>query len=891
MSLVKQLMIRAGADFSQMRTELIKARKDLDKFRSGINRTVAGIGAALAGIGAGITLGSAMADAIKFEALMGTLSQTLGRSANDFVKWQQTVGDAMGFSKLEAVEMANNYSLRLKSIAKDEQDLLKKTTDLIKAAAIIRSKTGMSSIEISDRMRSAMNQEADGADELGINVRVAAIQQSNAYKMLANNAPWDSMNEGLKKTILYHHILESTTNNFGTEIAQNTALLKGGFVAALGDTRLALGQAFLPILNIALPLLTRMARAAEVAFIKVAALMRALFPKSNIAAGAATTAVVDSQESSVSGLGDAYKDAAGAADKAGKAAKKAAGSVAGFDEVNILADPKEAAGGGDEPIGGVDIPAFDPGSFADPTLQVTEQVGAMVEKIKGLLSKVNFNPLIEAFGKLKTAVAPITATLFDGLKWLWDNILVPLGKWTIEDFLPAFLTAIAGALTVLNPLLTTFQTLGIWLWDNFLKQIATWTGAAIVASLNSLGGALTTIGNWMSKNQSVVTVTTAAVGLFFGAWKVVELMAFIQTSGGLALAFAKITTAIKAATVAKIANAYQTVVLSAMYAKDLVVAIAASTVELIKSAARWVASTAAMVANKIALGASTVAQWSMTAATIAWNVAAGIGAAVTTAFGVAMAILTSPITLVIAAIALLVVGIILLVKHWDEVKIVAGKVWDWIKGVWSVAYKWLDDKVIKPIADGFSGMWDGVTEAVGNAWETVKSVWGNVTQWFSSNVLVPFANMHLAIFNGIIDGVNWVIRALNKIKFDIPDWVPGIGGKSFAINLEEVPKLPKFQTKLARGGIFDTKTDIGNNRVAGESGSELVMPLENTGFVEKVASALGTAVMTAMQMSQGQNQGKGETVIQMDGRVLARAIQPYLSNESGRLGGSLITTT
>lgn len=102
MSLVKQLMIRAGADFSQMRTELIRARQDLEKFKGGITRTIAGIGAALAGIGAGFTIGRAMEDAIKFEALMGTLSHTLGRSQGDFIKWQKTVGDAMGFSKLES---------------------------------------------------------------------------------------------------------------------------------------------------------------------------------------------------------------------------------------------------------------------------------------------------------------------------------------------------------------------------------------------------------------------------------------------------------------------------------------------------------------------------------------------------------------------------------------------------------------------------------------------------------------------------------------------------------------------------------------------------------------------------------------------------------------------
>jgi hypothetical protein len=73
------------------------------------------------------------------------------------------------------------------------------------------------------------------------------------------------------------------------------------------------------------------------------------------------------------------------------------------------------------------------------------------------------------------------------------------------------------------------------------------------------------------------------------------------------------------------------------------------------------------VKDVIVKGASTLATWAMTAATRAWNIAAGIAAAVTTAFGVAMAILTSPITLVILAIAALGVGIYYLTKHWDNV--------------------------------------------------------------------------------------------------------------------------------------------------------------------------------------------------------------------------------
>ena len=64
---------------------------------------------------------------------------------------------------------------------------------MMEVAAVVANKRGMTMEEVSDRIRSAMNGEADGADELGVNVRIAAIKQSQAYQEMANGAPWDKL--------------------------------------------------------------------------------------------------------------------------------------------------------------------------------------------------------------------------------------------------------------------------------------------------------------------------------------------------------------------------------------------------------------------------------------------------------------------------------------------------------------------------------------------------------------------------------------------------------------------------------------------------------------------------------------------------------------------------
>ena len=91
-----------------------------------------------------------------------------------------------------------------------------------------------------------------------------------------------------------------------------------------------------------------------------------------------------------------------------------------------------------------------------------------------------------------------------------------------------------------------------------------------------------------------------------------------------------------------------------------------------------------------------------------------------------------------------------------------------------------------------------------------------------------FRNFFKDFVNVIISGVNALIKGLNKISFDIPDWVPAIGGNKFGFNIPLIPKL-------AQGGVIDKPTLA----MVGEAGKEAVMPLENnTAWIDKLADKL-----------------------------------------------------
>ncbi len=193
----------------------------------------------------------------------------------------------------------------------------------------------------------------------------------------------------------------------------------------------------------------------------------------------------------------------------------------------------------------------------------------------------------------------------------------------------------------------------------------------------------------------------------------------------------------------------------------------------------------------IIIGSIAAAVGLVNAAILIWNVIGNIGtvvmaalSAATAVLAVAIAFLTSPIGIAIAAIAALIAAGILLYKNWDTVKEKAVSIWNAIK-------------------------------------DTIKGVINSILEGIES------------MCNGVIKGINFVINALNGLHFDIPDWVPELGGKTFGFN---IPTLSTVTLpRLAKGGIVDGLTPL----IAGEAGKEAIIPLENnTGWIEMISARI-----------------------------------------------------
>jgi hypothetical protein len=441
---LRNLLVRVGADISGLAKGMAQAQKTLEKFEKSVGKIGKGIKGqlvgALAGIGGAFMVKEGVQDAMRYEALMTTLGESMGKGRQEFIKWQEQVGNSFGFSKLEGADLANKLALNFKAIATSQEDLTQKTIKMMEIAAVIHNKRGMLMTEVSDRIRSAMNQEADGADELGVNVRIAAIQQSKAYAMMADGRPWDQLSTQMQKAILYSHILESVSKNLGTTMQDTTGLRMSAFTASLADVRLALGQAFLPIIYQVLPYLTAMANALRRVIEVVGMFFRALgWGFGGGSTGAGTTFDIDAMggtADAIGGIGDAAEKAGKKAKKAGKDAKS---GVAGFDELNMLPEPSadtpSAGGGGGGGAGGgaAQLPTGSPyDSLNDPM----DFLPKVTKKIKDLADTIReFFKSSEGFKTLKEGLYEIGEAL-DGI--FTGKGMKAFGKAFMED-MPDFI--------------------------------------------------------------------------------------------------------------------------------------------------------------------------------------------------------------------------------------------------------------------------------------------------------------------------------------------------------------------------------------------------------------------------------------------------------------------
>lgn len=152
---------------------------------------------------------------------------------------------------------------------------------------------------------------------------------------------------------------------------------------------------------------------------------------------------------------------------------------------------------------------------------------------------------------------------------------------------------------------------------------------------------------------------------------------------------------------------------------------------------------------------------------------------------------------------------------------------DWLNGL----LDWIDKKTngkLKPLITGIkaivTAVFGNIKQTVGNVIDDIKTIFSGLIKFISGvfsgdfdkawegikDIFKGIWNTIIDLLNGsiniIIKGLNWLIKQMNKISFDVPSWVPFVGGKSIGVNIDYISEnvLPH----LAKGAVIPANDEF-----------------------------------------------------------------------------------
>lgn len=653
-----------------------------------------------------------------------------------------------------------------------------------------------------------------------------------------------AFSEGLKNAYNYSKGISGTLASAMDSLATKSLTMKNQMGAALGSLLETITPILLAIINLA----TRAAQA-----------LSALF--SAIGGGQYLVA----------------NDVAQSWDKAAGAAAKYKNQILGFDEINRLDEP--SGGGG----GGID---------ASNMFHVEELPGwaqAISDKFNELKDSLDFTNLKESWDKLKESASELGSTIMSGLGWAWDNILVPLAKWTISSLAPKLIDLLATAFEFLNSALQALAPIFEPFWENVLKPFFEFVGELVLTGLDELIDLLQDLADLLNGEISFGDFISGLDGvqaalLALGGVLVISALGNATTAVSTFVTSVAKQVPVLASNLAKMAKA---AAVGALAVFDGVM-IAYDVTKLKEASDTYTAAQEAHN-NEMETALSAYAQlYEDKGKEAADQWAAMVYEIDTTnmSFEEAQAAIAQKIE-----------------TYWEDVP---QNMWEGFKQGWDYYFGENGVGLWQLFKDAFEGVLTWLRDFLGiHSPSTVfEDIGTNIVQGLIDGFDAQwdiFLTGAQALWDGFKTWVaGWSLPAptLPHIKLTYDEYDPSTGlGKALKKFLN-ITQVPKFNVEwYADGGIHDLS--MGSLFVAGEAGAEIVTNMGNgkTGVtnVEQMEAAVAngnTNVVNAVYAMANmivKAVNEIDPDITLDGQSLAQQMYPYTNAYANRRGSGLVT--
>lgn len=759
----------------------------------------------------------------------------------------QAVGDyidanarALGMSRSAAAQFSAVYG-NLFSVWADQKTNAELTAQYLNMTAVVASKSGRTVEDVQERVRSGLLGNTEAIEDLGVFVNVKTIEMTDAFKRMADGRSWEQLGAYEQQQIRTMAILEQTTQKYGTTVANTTALTRAQYKAAYEDMQATWGQFVNVVLMPVLKVVTQIMNIITAGLRAIAGITGKTIETSQIQSATAND--------TANAIGGAVDNQEALTDATKKTAKEQKKLLAGFDDIQILSQNAAESGGAGAGAGAVG------GGVADLGLTGGGGTGGQEEGISTMLATI--------MGIVGGAMVALGVLLIFNGHIGWGIGFIIAGAATLGvsaaavgnadiDFSQQFssiMAMVGGSLLALG-LVLFFKTKSPIAHKIGLGMIIAGAGVLAVSAVqiaaNAIGGE---IGDMLHGIIAIASGFLLAIGLIMlFSGKITPLSIGLTITGAVGLAS---EVALYPDAVIESLRGWLGAILALLSTALLVIGIIMCATSHITPL-----SIGLIIAGAVGLASVAAVNWNFIVQQMQGT------------FGKIMAIVSA---------GLIVIGLLIIfASGGTALGLGLGLIIAGAAGLATVvAFNW--NYIV----------------------EKVKEVWGNIKTFWNENIAPIFTKewwLELAkkCGNGLIDGfegavngiigmfekmINWIVNGLNKISFDVPDWVPGIGGKTFGFNISKVKFNRVDIPPLAQGTVVPPNRKF------------LAMLGDNTKEHEIVSpvSTMKQAFTEAM-IELGGNFGGGNTevVLEIDGREFGRAVVEQGNRENRRIGTRLV---
>ena len=465
-------------------------------------------------------------------------------------------------------------------------------------------------------------------------------------------------------------------------------------------------------------------------------------------------------DSTIASVGDVANDTSSALEEGAESAKKLKSYMMGFDELNVL---NPDSGSSTEDTSG----EFD---FALPEYDflsgvTNEKIEGIIETVKeffkplteliemtvGWAKELDLEPISKGFEELGSSLESIGGEIFDTLSWVYEDVLLPLEEWSIEEGLPTTIGLLANAFDLLGKVLSPIRE-GLKELMTDLDPIFEWIGEVVIVAFDGVASGFEKVAQVFSEKSPEITSIFTGIGdvvskLWAGLEPIADAVLFVFDllldlfGDFVAINWTYLidTTSSFVDIIAGFANgdwdqiwsgitgifeAYWTAVI------DRITAVWDFMVELFTPVATWFDTNVIQPVSDFFKGL-----WKNISKFFSnlWDDIVAVWDKVATWFDDTV---VQPIVNFFAPIV-------------ESISAFFEGCWLIVQAVWLVVATWFNDTVVTPVADFFKGLWEDVSGFFTSLWDDVKKIWKGVSTWFDKTVVTPVVDYFEGVWTDV----------------------------------------------------------------------------------------------------------------------------------------------